>query len=140
MKSDHLPIIISLTAELKKSNSKPYTYINFSNANWQGFQDLTENFFEKARPVTNIHKAEKHFRKTLQRAACKYIPAGRLPKTYNALPTDAAKLIEIRDEFRNNNPADPRLNDLNKEINQKINEHRKNKCQDHLANCSPSSK
>ncbi len=140
MSSDHLPIIISLTAELKKSNSKPYTYINFSKANWQGFQDLTEKIFEKARPVTNIHKAEKHFRKTLQRAARKYIPAGRLPKTYNALPTDAAKLIDKRDELRNNNPADPRLNDLNNEINQKINEHRKNKWQEHLANCSPGSK
>ena len=140
MSSDHLPIIISLTAELKKHNSKPYTYINFSKANWQGFQDLTEKIFEKARPVTNVHKAEKHFRKTLQRAARKYIPAGRLPKTYNALPTEAAKLIDKRDEIRNNNPADPQLNNLNQEINQKINEHRKNKWQEHLANCPSGSK
>ena len=140
MSSDHLPIIISLTAELKKSSSKPYTYINFSKADWQGFQNLTEKIFAKARPVTNVHKAEKHFRKTLQRAARKYIPAGRLPKIYNALPTDAAKLIDKRDEIRNTNPADPRLNDLNKEINQKINEHRKSKWQEHLANCPSGSK
>ena len=140
LSSDHLPIIISITAELKKSNSRPFTYMNFSKANWPKFQEFTENIFVKARPVNNIHKAEKFFQNTLLKASKKFIPAGRIPKTYNALPTEAAKLIEKRDEIRAANPSDIRLPDLNKEINQKINLHRKNKWHEHLATCKQGSK
>ncbi len=38
MSSDHLPITISLTADLKKFNSKNANFINFSKANWPAFQ------------------------------------------------------------------------------------------------------
>ncbi len=42
----------------------------------------------------DIHNAEKYFRKTIQKAAGKYIPAGRIPKVFNALPREAVSLIE----------------------------------------------
>ncbi len=140
MSSDHQPIIISLTAEFSCSNSRPGTYINFSKANWPEFQSFTENIFMNSREVTNVHQAEKHFRKTLQNASKKFISTGRIPKTYNALPTTAARLIEERDVIQQANPADPRLPDLNKEINSHINEHRKKKWQDHLNTCTAGSK
>ena len=140
MNSDHLPILISITAEFKKSNTRPFTYINFSKADWPKFQDFTENIFMNAREVTNIHKAEKFFRKTVQKASKRFIPAGRIPKTLNALPTEAVRLIENRDNIQTTNRADPRLPDLNKEINKVINDHRKSKWQEHLATCQPGSK
>ena len=140
LNSDHLPITISLTATLKKFNSKPQTYINFSKADWPKFQSFTEKEFSKAKKVENVHEAEKFFRTTLQKASKKFIPAGRIPTTYNALPTEAAKLIDQRDEVKKNDPADARLPDLNNNINKLINEHKKTKWQEHLAKCDPGSK
>ena len=140
MSSDHQPITISLTAELTKSNSKHQTFINFSKADWPKFTSFTESIFSKARPVRDVHKAEKFFRKTLQKASKKYIPAGRIPQTFNALPTEAARLINQRDEIKKANPADNRLSDLNKQINKTINEHRKKKWIEHLSTCQPGSK
>ena len=140
LNSDHLPITISISATLKKFNSKPQTFINFSKADWPKFQSFTEKEFSKAKKVENVHEAEKFFRTTLQKASKRYIPAGRIPTTYNALPTEAAKLIDQRDEVKKNNPADARLPDLNKNINKLINEHKKKKWQEHLGTCDPGSK
>ena len=140
MSSDHLPILITLTAELIKTNTKHFTYINFNKADWPKFKDYTENIFSKAKKVTNIHAAEKFFRKTVQEAARKFIPAGRIPKTFNALPSEAARLIDERDNIRANNPADDRISDLNKNINTLINNYRKDKWNEHLTNCPAGSK
>ncbi len=38
MSSDHLPITINLTADIKKINAKNVTFINFSKADWPAFQ------------------------------------------------------------------------------------------------------
>ena len=104
MKSDHLPIIISLSADIKKTRAKKQNYVNFDKANWEGFKDYTEEVFANARPIGEddkaIHEAEKFFQKTIQKVASKHIPADRIPKTYNALPRDAAALIEERDETK----------------------------------------
>jgi hypothetical protein len=139
LSSDHLPITISLSANLKKFNSKHQTFINFSKANWPGFTEFTENIFSKARYVNDVQKAEKFFRNSLLKAVGRHIPQGRIPKTYNALPTDAARLIEERDEVRKNNPADIRLHDLNNEIDSKIKEHRCKKWNEHLDKCQQGS-
>ena len=140
MSSDHQPITINLAAELKKFNSPNYTYINFSKANWPSFHKYVEKKFARPRLITSIHKAEVFFRHTLNNAAKKYIPAGRIPKVYNALPTEAARLIEERDTIKRINPADPRIYDLNKAINQTIRDHRKKKWNEHLDKCQPNSK
>jgi hypothetical protein len=140
MSSDHLPITISITAELKQSNAKDITFINYSKANWSSFNKYVENKFKRCRRINNVHNAEIYFRHTLQKAAKKYIPAGRIPKTYNALPTEAARLISDRDNIRQQNPADPRIPELNRDITQKIREHRKAKWEEHLSGCLPGSK
>ena len=69
MSRDHVPITISLTAELKRNNTKHLTFTNFSKANWSEFKDFPKNIFYHAREVTSIHKAEKFFRNTLLKAA-----------------------------------------------------------------------
>ena len=53
-----------------------------------------------------------------------HILAGRIPKVCNAGPTTTANLMEERDQIRRSNPADPRLINLNHEINVSIKEHR----------------
>ncbi len=140
MSSDHLPIIISLKAEFKKFNSQNKNFINFSKANWPKFQKYVEDKFKKSRKIKSVHKAEVFFRHTLQNAAKKYIPAGRIPKIFNALPTEAAKLMDDRDKIRKNNPADPRLPEINNNITKTIKEHRKEKWKEHISGCSAGSK
>ena len=140
LSSDHLPISISLAVEFKKFNAKNYTFVNFSKANWQQFKDSTEKSFSKARRITNVYTAEKFFRNTLLVAAKHSIPAGRIPKTYNALPTEAVRLIEERDNIKKDNPGDGRIDDLNKQINTKIRDHRKQKWLQHLSTCQPGSR
>ena len=61
------------------------------------------------------------------------------PRTYNALPTEAARLIDERDNLKKNNPADDRIPELNKNINKSIREHRKEKWQEYLSTCQPGS-
>ena len=142
LSSDHLPILISLTADydFRKNNSKHFTYINFSKADWPGFKDYTEFYFSRARKIKNVHEGEKYFRKIVNEAASQFIPAGRIPQTYNALPTATARLIDERDGIRNQDPGDIRLHDLNKEINKNITDHRRKKWEEHLSTCDPGSK
>ena len=140
LSSDHLPISISLSIELKKNNTQHLNFINFSKADWPEFTKFTENIFATARNVSNIHNSEKFFRNTILRATKKFIPAGRIPKTINALPTEVVRLIDIRDDIKKNNPGDNRLHELNNNINQKIKDHRKQKWIEHLDDCQPGSK
>ena len=56
------------------------------------------------------------------------------------MPSETAKLVDERNELRNTDPANPRIQELNVEINQSINKHRKEKWIEHLENCPPGSK
>ena len=83
---------------------------------------MTEDLFVNV--TNNVHKSEMTFRKIIQKAAKMHILAGRIPKVCNAGPTTTANLMEERDQIRRSNPADPRLINLNHEINVSIKEHR----------------
>ena len=140
LSSDHLPLHIQISSEITKIPSENKTYINFNKADWTGFYNFTEDFFSKATLNNNVHVSEKLFRNTLNKAAKKFIPAGRIPKVLNAMPTETVRLLEERDELRKTNPADPRLAEMNKDINITIRDHRKKKWLEHLSNCAPNSK
>ena len=139
MSSDHLPILINITADMKKRKSQDKLYINFAKANWSKFTEATEKALSNARNI-NVHKDEKFLRKTIINAAKKHIPAGRIMRTVHEIPTEAMKLIEERDQIRKSNSLDPRLKDLNKNIDTKIREHKQQKWKDHLDSCQPNSK
>ncbi len=115
--SDHLPIVISLAAKIRKSNTPNLTYVIFNKANWLKFQEYNEKIFSSDREVTDVYETKKYFTKIVQQAAHKFIPAGRIPHTYDALPTEATRLIDERYEVKNNNPANNCIPDLNRNIN-----------------------
>ena len=140
MSSDHLPILIKMETNMNKTKSENKTYINFNKADWAAFYFDTETCFANAIINDNVHSSEKTFRKIINKAAKKHIPAGRIPHTFNAVPSDTAKLMEERDKVRKENPADPRLPDLNKNININIRDHRQKKWTEHLEKCGPGSK
>ena len=67
--SDHLPITISITSDMKPQLSENETFNNFKKANWSQFNKDTEEQFKTLPPPMNILKAEKTFRKIISKAA-----------------------------------------------------------------------
>ncbi len=139
LSSDHLPIILTINGEFIRHKSANRTFINFAKADWSGFKEFTENAFLLAPAVRDVHKSEKFFRKTVQKAAKRFIPAGRILKPINSIPTEAANMIKDRDRIREQDPTDHRIPELNKNITKNINEHKRNKWQEHLNDCAPGS-
>ena len=86
---------------------------------------------------TNPKKA---FREIINKAAAKFIPAGRIPNIINQMPTNTAKMMEQRDKIRQANPSNTRLPELNKQINISIKEHRQKHWTEKLDNCPSVSK
>ena len=119
--SDHLPIHINMSTEIKRTPAPNKTFVNFKKADWASFKAQTENAFSNATTNNNVHAREKIFRNIINKASKQHIPAGRIPNILNAMPTKTAKLMEDRDQIRRADPADLRLKDLNDEIHkQKI--------------------
>ena len=140
LNSDHLPIIITLNTKTQKVKAEDKTFVNVSKANWDGFSSFTEEIFARIPKHNNVIQSEKSFRNILNKAAKKYIPAGRIPNIIHEIPTEAANLIDKRDQMKAANPSDNRIPNLNREIDQKIDEHRKKKWHEHLDTCDPGSK
>ena len=140
LSSDHLPITISISTSFKRVKSEKRTFVNFAKADWAEFTNWTEKVFSRQNSNNDVHKDERTFREIINKAAKKFIPSGRIPKIINNIPTDAAKLSNERDNLRKNDPDNARINTLTKEINEKINEHRKKKWNEHLDTCNTDSK
>ena len=129
-----------MSTEISKKNSKDKTFINFNKANWTAFTKETEEFFSKARYSSDVHKDECRFRNIINKATKHHIPSGRTPKIFNTMATETAKLVDERDQIRKEDPSNPRLGELNSEINNQIKTHRQNKWTNHLASCGPGTK
>ena len=140
LSSDHLPILIRMSTEMKKVSTDKKTYINFAKADWQGFQQYTEDKLSACNLNNNVHASERTIRQIINKAAKKFIPSGRLPHIFNAMSSETANLIKERDEVRKTDQDDLRLRELNKNINLSIKKHRQDKWTEHLKNCEPNSK
>ena len=97
------------------------------------------NSLQSTSPL-NTHQAEKSFRKILNEAAKRHIPAGRIPKIKVNYPSEALRLAQQRDSLRTTNPNDARIAELTNEIQQIVNEHRRMTWQAHLEDCPNGSK
>lgn len=77
--SDHLPILVSVSRHLniEKDKSKHSSYMNFVKANRDGFREYIETKIEKVPPPRKIHVAEKTLRGIVNKAAHRFIPAGK---------------------------------------------------------------
>ena len=141
LSSDHLPIIISINTSTKKIKAPKRTFVNFAKADWTKFTEYTEEEFEKSNLTSNVLKSEKIFRNIMNKAAGRHIPAGRIPKINGSnIPQEASELIETRNTIRATNPSDPRIQELNIEINEKIADHKRQKWKENVEECSQNSK
>ena len=125
--SDHLPISINLTSDIKPQPSENRTYINFRKADWTQFEQDTEREFESLPLPTDVYKSEQTFRRIVNGAAKKNIPAGRIKSIIPEIPTATANLIKERDRLRESQPDAPEISALNKQIEIDINKHKRDK-------------
>ena len=128
--SDHLPIIIKINTRISPIKSDFRNFINFEKADWNKFTSITEERFENlAEPANgwNVHTAEKQFRSIINKAAKKTIPGGRIKNIIPEIPSATAAKIKRRDDIRANNPQDPEIANLNRDIYIETSQHRKNK-------------
>ena len=140
--SDHLPMIIAMSKDIKRIKTENKTFINFAKADWTGFKAETEEMFAKATISNDVHKSEKTFRQIITTAAKHNIPCGRIPNVLNGIPSATARLVEERDNLRKEDPVtnSDRVKDLTREINISIKEHRQKKWIKHLDSCGAGTK
>ena len=127
LSSDHLPITLSIESTIRPSFSKHRQFINFKKANWNLFQEITEDKFAKVKPPKSVEKGEKVFRKIVNKAAKKVIPKGRIKEISPPIPQEAKDKMQLRDRIRSENPQAPEIHTLNLEIRDKINEFKREK-------------
>ena len=111
LSSDHLPILISINNELSTVDGPRRTYINFKKADWARYAEACDKYLAESGETRSIEQAENTFRKAVNKASRLFIPAGHIQ---HFQPTKS--LADERDRKRGLNPADDRLNDLNKQI------------------------
>ena len=140
LKSDHLPIKIDIASEVNLMDAPNRTFVNFKKANWEGFRDYIEEKVAAPPNTSNVLTKEKFLREVITTASKIHIPSGRIPKTNPAIPSEARELITERDDIRAADPADPRLEEMNINIKEKIDEHKKNTWLEHLDSCPSGSK
>ena len=137
--SDHLPVIISVSARIEKSLSEKKTFTNFNKAKWNDYTKLTEEEFSKCPEPTDVYAAEIRFRKIINKVSKICIPSGRIKEVYPGIPTEAARKMELRDTLRTSNPTSEEIPRLNNEISSLIFEHKKEKWKKTVEEISPNS-
>ncbi|XP_036227385.2 uncharacterized protein, partial [Bactrocera oleae] len=134
--SDHLPIIISIEKPPDFISVDNRSYVNFNKANWVGFTEFTESTFNALPIPTDVIVGERQFRKVIAAATARFIPAGRIAELRPNFPAEAAVLANEPDTLRHADPCDPRIRDLNLEIRQMVNHHKRTKWIEHLKSCN----
>ena len=132
LNSDHLPILIVLAGE-ESPTCTHCSYTNFHKANWEGFTEESEFKFRNLPVPTIASQSVSIFNKILIRAAKHHIPSGYRKVFTPGLPREAHDLLTHRDAIRAADHSDPRLVDLNNNINQTISEHKRRTWLDNLA-------
>ena len=134
LSSDHNPIVVNICTETLSIASEKKTFVNFNKADWTSFRNFVEERI-KFLPAENVHKMEHSWRALLQKAMKKHIPKGRIPRIYPGFPSEAAKLAKKRDQLRKQDPTSKQITELNMEIRNTVNQHKRDKWTKHLAEC-----
>ncbi|XP_059220579.1 uncharacterized protein LOC131995697 [Stomoxys calcitrans] len=134
--SGHLPIILTIDRPPDFITSERRTFINYKKADWSGFREYTNRRFSELPPPSDVLVAERKFRDIINAAAARFIPAGRIPQVRPNFPAQAVVLADERDGIRAMDPANPRISELNLEINRVVNEHKRNLWLEHLEQCN----
>ena len=126
--SDHLSIFISLQMAPPSTPSLHQNYVNLKKANWgRCSKDIEETMSTEPDP-TDCQQGEKILRATILKAGSQHNPSGRHKLDHTeALPADIVDMMSACDNFRSRDPTSPAPPQMNDEINQAKNRHKRGK-------------
>ena len=115
LNSDHLPINIIFENDVPPTRLSR-SYVNFRKADWTGFTRFTESQFESLPLPSNCAQGEKAWRRVLQRASARFVPAGYVRDFYPSLDVETRQLVRERNERRQADPNDASLPEIGRQI------------------------
>ena len=123
--SDHQAIIININTKSNfRLQQSKRTYTNYRKADWTHFMEEIESSLQDTEPPSNIHLANKTFTDLLLNADKHHIPKGKIKPNLKLLPENIRQQIKERNQIRASCRTDPQLQDLNRQIDKSIQDHR----------------
>ena len=130
LSSDHLPILIRLQMKSPSNPGLRRTYVNLKKANWDRYRQEVEAALSKHSLPTDCQRDEKIFRTILLKAASHHIPTGRHRLHEEPVPAEILDVMNRRDDLRKRDPTSPELPRMNKDIQNRICVHKRQKWRD----------
>ena len=130
LSSDHLPILIRLQMKSPSNPGLRRTYVNLKKANWDRYRQEVEAALSKRSLPTDCQRDEKIFRTILLKAASHHIPTGRHRLHEEPVPAEILDVMNRRDDLRKRDPTSPELPRMNKDIQNRICVHKRQKWRD----------
>ena len=127
LSSDHLPILIRLQMKSPSNPGLRRTYVNLKKANWDRYRQEVEAALSKRSLPTDCQRDEKIFRTILLKAASHHIPTGRHRLHEEPVPAEILDVMNRRDDLRKRDPTSPELPRMNKDIQNRICVHKRQK-------------
>ena len=127
LSSDHLPILIRLQMKSPSNPGLRRTYVNLKKANWDRYRQEVEAALSKRSLPTDCQRDEKIFRTILLKAASHHIPTGRHRLHEEPVPEEILDVMNRRDDLRKRDPTSPELPRMNKDIQNRICVHKRQK-------------
>ena len=116
LESDHLPITVSLSSYAPPSLQKAHSYTNFHKADWEGFTAESERRFAETPMPTSCSAGKIFFSHILSDAGRHHIICGYVGDYCDPLPDIVRPLIAERDQLRKDDPLDPSIKLLDRDI------------------------
>ena len=131
--SDHQAIIINMNTKSNfRLQQNRRTYTNYRKADWIKFKEEIESSLQDIAPPTNIHLANKTITNLILNADKHHIPKGKIKPNMKLLPEDIRLQIQERNQVRTINRTDPKLPELNRQIDKSIQDHKTALWREHL--------
>ena len=116
IESDHLPITVSLSSHAPPSLRKAHSYTNFHKADWEGCTAESERRFAVTPMQTSCSAGENVFLRILSDARRHHIPCGYVMGYCGPLPDAVWLLITERNQRCTDDPLDPAIKLLDRDI------------------------
>jgi endonuclease/exonuclease/phosphatase family metal-dependent hydrolase len=138
LKSDHVPIIITINLKTKfkfKLTQNRRSYTNYRKANWTNFTEEIEKSLENIPKPNDVNTANNILTNLILNADKHNIPKGKI-KAHNILqPKEIRDKIDERNKLRKINYKDPKIIDLNSEITKMIQDNKAKLWKEKIEQC-----
>ena len=130
---DHLPILVTFKNKYKISTTKPFrTLTNYKKANRPQFTKYIEHTLKNTPLHEDPHTTNHLITNAILTSDQINIPKGIIKPTHTPFPESITTLISKRNHTRTFNKKDPSLPTLNQHITHLIQQHKKQKWEEHL--------